>query len=421
MNTFFSHPDVAIVFVGTLVSVASSLLGTFLVLRKSSMLSDAISHSILLGIILVYLITGNQYSPFFIVGAALAGVATVALTELLARSKRVKNDAAIGLVYPLLFAIAVVLINLYARNVHIDVDAVLLGEIGFVWLDVAFIGGWEIPKALLTMGAVTLVNLLFVSVFYKELKLSTFDPGLAAALGFSPTLIYYLLLTLTSITAVTAFDAVGAVLLVAFVIVPPAAAYLLTDKLWRMLVYGALIGVGSSLLGYASALYFDVSIGGMMACYTGIFLGLSFLFSPRYGLVAQQFRKGAQRQDNRERMLLVHLYNHETGDLGPEENTVGALRTHLRWNATQVEDILVSSLNKNYVEKAQHDDRLYLTQKGRVMAQAIMEPWRLSGGARGQGLEQGGKGARGQGSKGDLSKGARGQGSRGAGEKNKTL
>ena len=394
MNTFLSNPDVAIVLVGVLVSVASSLLGTFLVLRKSSMLSDAISHSILLGIILVYLITGNQYSPFFIVGAALAGVATVALTELLARTKRVKNDAAIGLVYPLLFAIAVVLINLYARNVHIDVDAVLLGEIGFVWLDVAVIGGWEIPKALLTMGAVTLVNLLFVSVFYKELKLSTFDPGLAAALGFSPTLIYYLLLTLTSITAVTAFDAVGAVLLVAFVIVPPAAAYLLTDKLWRMLLYGALIGVGSSLLGYATALYFDVSIGGMMACYTGVFLGLSFLFSPRYGLVAQQFRKSAQRHDNQERMLLVHLYNHEAGDVGKQENTVGALRTHLRWKDAQVESILMSSLDKNLVEKGQQDDRLYLTQKGRVMAQAIMEPWRLSKGAR----EQRG---RGEGSRGE--------------------
>ena len=376
--TFFSHPDVAIVLVGILVSVASSLLGTFLVLRKSSMLSDAISHSILLGIILVYLVTGNQYSPFFIVGAALAGVVTVALTELLARSKRVKNDAAIGLVYPLLFAVAVVLINLYARNVHIDVDAVLLGEIGFVWLDIAVLGGWEVPQALLTMGAVTLVNLLFVSVFYKELKLSTFDPGLAAALGFSPTLIYYLLLTLTSITAVTAFDAVGAVLLVAFIIVPPAAAYLLTDKLWRMLAYGALIGVGSSLLGYATALYFDVSIGGTMACYTGVFLVLSFLFSPRYGLVAQQFRKTTQRQDNRERMLLVHLYNHEAGDLGPQENTVGALRTHLRWKNTQVESILMSSLDKNLVEKGKQDDRLYLTQKGRVMAQAIMEPWKVA-------------------------------------------
>ena len=391
--TFFSHPDVAIVLVGILVSVASSLLGTFLVLRKNSMLSDAISHSILLGIILVYLITGNQYSPFFIVGAALAGVVTVALTELLARSKRVKNDAAIGLVYPLLFAIAVVLINLYARNVHIDVDAVLLGEIGFVWLDIATLGTWEIPKALLTMGGVTLVNLLFVSVFYKELKLSTFDPGLAAALGFSPTLIYYLLLTLTSITAVTAFDAVGAVLLVAFVIVPPAAAYLLTDKLWRMLVYGALMGVGSSLLGYATALYFDVSIGGTMACYTGMFLVLSFLFSPRYGLVAQQFRKGTQRHDNRERMLLVHLYNHEAGDLGPEENTIGALRTHLRWKDTQVESILMSSLDKNLVEKGKQDDRLYLTQKGRVMAQAIMEPWKVAGTSRGA-REQGSRGAK---------------------------
>ena len=222
LQNLLDNPDVVIVLVGALVGIASSLLGAFLVLRKSSLLADAISHSILLGIILVYLITQNQFSPFYTLGAAIVGVLTVALTELLANSKRVKNDAAIGLVYPLLFAVAVLLINVFARNVHIDQDAVLLGEIGFVWIDTVTFVGLEIPRALISMSIVTIINLAFVSIFFKELKLSTFDPGLAAALGFSPTLLYYLLLSLTSITAVTAFDSVGAVLLVAFVIVPPA-------------------------------------------------------------------------------------------------------------------------------------------------------------------------------------------------------
>ena len=244
MTEVLTNPDLVVVLVGALVGIASSLVGTFLVLRGSSLLSDAISHSVLLGIILVYLITGDQYSPFFIAGAAAVGLLTVFLTELLTRSQRVKADAAIGLVYPFLFAIAVVLINVFARNVHIDTDAVLLGEIGFSWLNTVMLGGVAVPSALLTIGTVALLNTAFVTVFYKELKLSSFDPGLAAALGFSPTLLYYLLLGLTSVTAVTAFDAVGAVLLVAFVIVPPSAAYLLTDTLWKMLVLGAGVGVG---------------------------------------------------------------------------------------------------------------------------------------------------------------------------------
>jgi manganese/zinc/iron transport system permease protein len=376
LNTQLNNPDVVIVLVGTLVGIASSLLGAFLVLRKSSLLADAISHSILLGIILVYLVTQNQTSPFYTLGAALVGVATVALTEFLANSKRVKTDAAIGLVYPLLFAVAVLLINLFARNVHIDQDAVLLGEIGFVWIDTVMVGTLEIPRALLVMSVVTLVNLLFVIFFFKELKLATFDPGLAAALGFSPTLIHYALLSLTSITAVSAFDSVGAVLLVAFVIVPPATAYLLTDKLWRMLFYGAVISVASSLLGYILAVVFDVSIGGMMVCVSGTFLLLAFLFGRDYGLLAQEARRNAQRRDNAERMLLVHLYNHEGGDESFEENALDALQTHLRWREGEAREVVARSLEQNFISK--QNEKLFLTDKGRLLAREVLEPWRAA-------------------------------------------
>jgi manganese/zinc/iron transport system permease protein len=378
LQNLLDNPDVVIVLVGALVGIASSLLGAFLVLRKSSLLADAISHSILLGIILVYLITQNQFSPFYTLGAAIVGVLTVALTELLANSKRVKNDAAIGLVYPLLFAVAVLLINVFARNVHIDQDAVLLGEIGFVWIDTVTFAGLEIPRALISMSSVTIINLAFVSIFFKELKLSTFDPGLAAALGFSPTLLYYLLLSLTSITAVTAFDSVGAVLLVAFVIVPPATAYLLTDKLWRMLVYGVVISVGSSLLGYILAVALDVSIGGMMVCVSGAFLLLAVLFSPSYGIIAQTIRRNSQRRDNAERMLLVHLYNHEhDDDKSLEESAVDALQTHLRWRESEAREVIMRSLEQNVISK--QNDRLFLTEKGRVLAQEVLEPWRVTG------------------------------------------
>ncbi len=370
------NPDVVIILVGTLVGIASTLLGTFLVLRKSSMLADAISHSILLGIILVYLLTKNQFSPFFVVGAATAGVATVALTELLANSKRVKNDAAIGLVYPLLFAIAVLLINLFARNVHIDTDAVLLGSIELSWLDTVSVFGIEVARSVLSMSIVTGVNLLFVIFFYKELKLSTFDPGLATALGFSPVVLYYLLLSLSSITAVTAFDSVGAVLLVAFMIVPPTAAYLLTDKLWKMLLYGVLIAIASSLLGYLTAFGLDVSIGGMMVCFSGLFLLFAFLFGPRYGLIAQEIRRATQRSENAERMLLVHLYNHENDHEAQEENAVEALQTHLQWREALVRDIVMRSLDQNLIHK-DTNSRLFLTDKGRVLAQEVLEPWRL--------------------------------------------
>ncbi len=372
----FSNPDLVVVLVGALVGIASSLVGTFLVLRGSSLLSDAISHSVLLGIVLVYLITGNQYSPFFIVGAAAIGLLTVFLTELLTRSQRVKADAAIGLVYPFLFGIAVVLINVFARDVHIDTDAVLLGEIGFSWLNTVVVGGVAVPSALLTIGAVALLNTLFVAVFYKELKLATFDPGLAAALGFSPTLLYYLLLGLTSITAVTAFDAVGAVLLVAFVIIPPSAAYLLTDTLWKMLLLGAGVGVASSLLGYVTAIWLDVSIGGMMAVWTGIFLLAAFLFGRRYGLLAQRAQRRRQNGENAARMLVVHLYNHERKPEAAQENTVSALRQHLRWDASKVSQVTEVGSERGLITLGPSQEKLFLTESGRRLAQEVWEPWR---------------------------------------------
>ena len=362
---------------GALVGIAASLLGPFLVLRRNSMLTDAISHSIVFGIVVVWMLTGQSSGPVQIVGAALTGVLTVFLIELLARTRRVKNDAAIGLVFPALFSIGVLLLNLFARDVHIDTHTVLLGEIGFVWLDTALVAGTEVPVALLSMTAVTLVNLLFVLLLYKELKLMSFDEALARTLGFLPAVLFYLLLTLTSATAVAAFDAVGAVLFVAFVIVPPAAAYLVTDRLWRMILYGALISLASSIAGYYLAVFWNVSIGGMMALCTGGFLLLALLFGPRYGLVAQELRRQGQRAGIDRRTLVVHLYNHEGLAAEAEENDVDALRLHLHWTPAQIERVVGRARADGLV--AVDDGKLRLTGAGRGLAREVLEPWYRGG------------------------------------------
>lgn len=378
IESILNNPDVVIITVGTLVGIASSVVGSFLVLRKASMLSDAMSHSILLGIVAVFFITGNQYSPFYLLGAAAVGVLTVVLTESLAQSKRVNYDAAIGLVYPFLFAIAVLLINVFVRNVHIDVDAALLGEIGLSWLDTQQLFGIEVPSSIIKMVIVTLINIAFVVIFYKELKLATFDSGLAATLGFKPGFLYYALLSLTSLTAVSAFDAVGAILVVAFIIVPPASAYLLTDKLWIMLSLGSVIAFLSSALGYGSAVLLDVSISGMMALWTGVFFTLCFLFSPRYGLISQSFRFRQQKIVNAQRTLLIHLFHHENDDNSSEENALSALQLHLRWSVSESKEIVMDCLDDGLITKQAESDMLFLTDKGRIWAREVLEPWQHS-------------------------------------------
>ena len=374
IQAFFANTTFMIVLTGMLVGCASAIVGTFLVLRGNSMLSDAISHSIILGIVTVWLLTGAQAGPLQIAGAALTGVLTVFLTELLSGTSRVKHDAAIGLVFPALFSVGVLLLNLYARDIHIDQHTVLLGEIGFVWLDTVTLMGVELPRAVVWMTAVTGLNLLFVTLFFKELKISTFDPGLAAALGFAPTVLFYALLFLTSATAVAAFDAVGAVLFIAFVIVPPSAAYLLTDRLWVMLVLGVLIAIASSIGGYGAAVMLDVSIGGMMALVTGLFLVLAYLFGPRYGIIARSHRRRQEREANALRTMAIHLYSHEGKPGQQAENLALALETHLGWPAPRAREVIAQGITRDLI--ARQGDLLVLTPKGRASARAILEPWR---------------------------------------------
>jgi manganese/zinc/iron transport system permease protein len=381
LAAFFNNIPLMIMLTGALVGVAASLVGAFLVLRGSSLLSDAISHSIVFGIIIVWLLTGQQSGLFQIIGAALTGLLTVVLTELLTKTRLVRNDAAIGLVFPALFAAGVLLINVYARNVHIDQHTVLLGEIGFVWLDTVNLGAYRVPQALLSMGALTLLNLAFVTLLFKELKLSVFDPALARALGFAPGVLFYALLALTSGTAVAAFDAVGAVLFIAFVIVPPSAAYLLTDRLSLMLVYGSLIAIISSVAGYWLAVVWNVSIGGMMASVTGLFLLLAFLLGPRYGLLAQQIRRSTQQAANLNRMLVVHLHNHEGQRERSDASDVNTLGEHLGWPEARVRAVTASSLNRNLVTlKPGNGGTLQLTEEGRRLAREVLEPWRHANG-----------------------------------------
>ena len=280
-----------IMLVASVTAAACAILGVFLVLRRSAMLSDAISHAILPGLVIGFFITESLHSPLLLVGAALTGVLTVALIEAISQTQRVKQDAAIGLVFPILFSIGVIMISRYAGDVHMDQDAVLLGALEFVWLDRLVVAGQDLgPKALWTMGGVLLVlNTAFVTVFFKELKLSTFDKGLAATLGFAPTVLSYVLMSLVSVTAVSAFDAVGSILVVALMIGPAATAYLLTDRLPVLLGLSVALGVASALGGYGMARVFDVNIAGSAATVVGLLFTLvvprsrpSGAFWPRY-------------------------------------------------------------------------------------------------------------------------------------------
>lgn len=356
--------------IGVLVAVACALPGTFLVLRRMALVSDAISHSILFGIVIGFMLLNVEVNnPLLIVTAAASGVLTVWLVEALTNTQRVAADAAIGLVFPVLFSAAVVLINLQFRNVHLDVDAVLLGEIAFAPLNRMRVMGVSVPVGVVVMSTMVALNIGFITLFYKELKLSTFDAGMAAALGFSPVVIHYGLMTLVSVTAVGAFDHVGAILVVALMIAPPATAYLLTDRLNVMLLLSAAIGAASAISGYWLARGLNVNIAGSMATMTGVFYLLALVFAPQRGLVAQQIEAYQRRRRFAVDLLLVHLSQHEGRAEEALENEVAHVRETFNWGAGFAESTLGRAAARGWV--ARQNGQLLLTEDGRERAAAL--------------------------------------------------
>ena len=363
-------PQLEIQLIVSLVAAACALPGVFLVLRRMALLSDAISHAVLLGIVLAFFLVEDLTSPLLVVGAALIGLVTVALVELVRRTGLVREDAAIGLVFPALFSVGVILVSRFADSVHLDTDAVLLGEVAFAPFDRLVVAGWDIgPQAAYVMAALLAVNALGIGLFYKELKLATFDPALAVALGFSPALVHLGLMTLVSTTSVGAFNVVGAVLVVALMIAPAATAYLLTDRLSVLLAVSVGVGVASAIAGYWLAHALDASIAGSIATAAGGFFALAFLFAPGRGLVAATRRRARQRWEFPQAMLAIHLLNHEGRPEAAVENRVEHLDDHLRWDPAFAAAVVARAEQRGLVVRS--GDLLALTDDGRRVAEAV--------------------------------------------------
>jgi len=276
-----------IVAVGSLAAASCGFIGCFLVLRRMALLGDAISHSVLLGIVLAFLITGDRGIVPMFLGAAAFGLLTAVAVQGLEQGG-VTADAAIGVTFTSFFALGVVLLTLFAGRVHLDLEHVLYGEIAYTPWDVWIVGDTVLgARALWTMGGVLLLNLTLVGLFFKEFKICAFDPAMAVAVGIPVALFHYVLMGLVSFTTVAAFESVGAILAVAMLIVPAATAYLITDSLKVMLGLSVLFGVLSAIGGYAFATWIDCSISGAMATVAGALFALTLLFSPTHGTLSK--------------------------------------------------------------------------------------------------------------------------------------
>jgi ABC-type Mn2+/Zn2+ transport system permease subunit/Mn-dependent DtxR family transcriptional regulator len=377
-GTGFAHDTAVNITMGILVSLACGWIGCYLILQGMALVGDAISHTVLLGIVVAFLMTGQVTGSATFLGAVITGVITAVLIESLHSTSRVKEDAAIGIVFTSLFALGVVLLSVFAGAAHIDTQHVLYGSLELVASQPGFtVGGIEIPSAVVQMAFVAAVVLALIVAFYKELLVVSFDPQLAASLGLRPRVVRYGMMAVLSLAVVAAFNSVGAILAVAMLIAPAATAYLLTRRLPMMLFLSAVVGAVSSLVGYHVSFFPGVSAAGAMSSVACGLFTLAFLFAPEQGLVTAALRRLRLRLRMNEENVVRYLLKLSEGEprrVVESERILGALQTGALTFRTAVNALL----RRGWVEAApESQTALRLTARGLAQAERLERAHRL--------------------------------------------
>lgn len=377
--------DGPIILVAVLCAVATAIPGNFLVLRRLSLLGDAISHAVLPGLAGAFLITGSRASLPLFIGAVIVGALTAFFTGWVARVGRVDEGASMGVVFTSLFAIGLIMIVQVADSVDLDVSCVLYGSIETVGLDQTKWMGITLPRAAWSIGAVLVVNLLFVVLFYKELQLASFDAGLATSSGFSAAALHYALMILVAVTAVASFESVGSVLVVAMFIVPPATAFLLTRRLGRMISLSVVIAAASAVGGYFAAVavprlfgFGSTMVSGSIAVVAGLFFLIAVLVSPQMGLIPRWYRARLLSREILRDDVIAFLYRvDERINEGQDDSATDfqTLRQVLFCRASLLRSVIDSL--KASGDVVVRDDDHHLTKRGYRSAAKLVRSHRL--------------------------------------------
>lgn len=378
--------DTWIVVAGMLSAASCALLGNFLVLRRMSMMGDAISHAVLPGLAIAFIITESRGSIGMFIGAAIAGVLTALFTQWVHRFGRVDQGASMGVVFTTLFAVGLILIVRAADSVDLDPSCVLYGAIELVPLDTIQLGGdqgWAVPRAVVVLSCVLLVNVVVVGLLFKELRITSFDPDLATTLGINASFIHYVLMTLVATTTVAAFETVGSILVIAMLIVPAATAHLLTERLGSMIVVSLIVSTISAVIGHIAAVWgpglfgdYDTSTAGMMAVVAGGCFIAAMLGSPTHGLIAKSIRRGLiQLQIVREDILAL-LYRMEELRLEKATDVIPKFLDETMGTSSLYYRLAVRTLVRT--GKIEHNGNdVQLTDIGRDIARNVLRSHRL--------------------------------------------
>lgn len=378
-----------IIVAGALCAIAASLVGNFLVLRRLSLMGDAISHSVLPGIAAAFLFTGHRGSLVVLMGAAVMGLITVWLTEFVRKVGKVEESASIGVVFTSLFAVGLVMMVRAGDKTDLDPSCVLYGNLETIILDTVATPLGNVPRVVLTLMGICVLNSIAIVGLYKQWQLSTFDPLLSQAQGIHPTLFHYILASLVAITCIASFEAVGNILVVAMLVVPAATAFLLCKRLSSMIAVSALVGAVSAVTGHLLAISVPVAFGmrsvnsaAMIAVACGFFLVLAVIVSPKAGILSRWISSGRIARKILGDDVLALLYRR--AETLPSSSFQGATGTEFSLSETALK-LGVSLKKMRSVAKelvrlgwlTSSASAIALTEDGRRVAQNLVRSHRL--------------------------------------------
>lgn len=385
-----------IIVAGALCAIAAALVGNFLVLRRLSLMGDAISHAVLPGIAAAFLFSGSRGSFEVLIGAAVMGLLTVWLTEMIRRYGQVEESAAIGVVYTSLFAVGLILIDKAGDKIDLDPSCVLYGGLETVTLRMVDTPFGSVPSVVRTLSVVCLLNLVCVAVFFKQWQISTFDPLLAQAQGVSPSLFHYVLASLVAVTCIASMEAVGNILVVAMLVVPSTTAFLLCRRLHSMIVLSVIIGIACAIFGHllARAVPFgfgfrSVNSAAMMAVTSGFFLVFAVVASPKAGVLVRWIEQRSVARKILGEDILALLYRRTERTMGDGVVSIEANRapkdsrqlaeidiaSQLKINLARIQLSVSELVRAGWVSRSQAS--LSLTENGHRVAQNLIRSHRL--------------------------------------------
>lgn len=342
-----------------MVGVSCGLIGTYIMLRRLSLIGDALAHAVLPGVVIGFMVAGKGALSLF-VGALTAGILTSILISFVERNSKIKEDTSIGIIFTGAFALGILLVS-QLKQVHIDLSSYLFGDV----LGVS-------DSDLVLSSIITVVIIISVVLFYKQLLVTSFDPTMAHIIGISTAVVHYFLMTLLSMSIVAGLQSVGVILIIAMLITPPATAFLLTDKLKRLLLLSCFFGVLSSVIGLYLSYHLNFASGASIVLVSVFFFAMAFLFSPKEGIVIKGFRR---RKNSRMHLIedvikQMNMYVPvNTADL------TGTLSDKLGIPASKIQSVLGRIKNMELIEFT--NGNFSLTEKGKKVADRLIRSHRL--------------------------------------------